>query len=79
MPEAGAGNKRIFQALWKQRDRLDLSFGPTIKPSPGLCIGERCSLLYEPHLNDLLLSLIEEAERLSEESTPFCPTIYGMK
>jgi len=36
-------------------------------------------LLYEPHLNDLLLSLIDEAERLSEESTPFCPAIYGMK
>jgi uncharacterized protein (DUF1015 family) len=35
-------------------------------------------LLYEPPLNDLL-SLIDEAERLPEESTPFCPTIYGMK
>jgi len=35
-------------------------------------------LLYEPHFNDLL-SLIEEAERLSEKSTPFCPTTYGMK
>ena len=40
--------------------------------------GERCSLLYEPHLNDLL-SLTDEAERLSEESTPFCPTTYEMK
>ncbi len=36
-------------------------------------------MLYEPRLNDLLLSLIDEAERPSEESTPFCPTTYGMK